>query len=564
MADLLGRFCLVLHGHLPYVLHHGVHPHGEAWLYEAAAETYLPLLDLLDELASLDAPVNITLGLTPVLLAQFASERFKRGFVVYLNERIDRANQDRREFERDGDAVLAALANRWLDFYRGRLKRFRALEQNLPMAFARHVTAGRVELLTGPITHGYLPLLGQERSIAAQLRGGTALTEQLTGIRPSGVWLPECAYRPAYARWKPPVLNGEVFFRPGLQTHLAARGLTHFIVDTHLIEHATPVGIVDAKGFQTTTEALVYWDQKRGWKSPLDPVGVVDKPHAPDVYAFARHPKVSEQVWSGAIGYPGSAEYLDFHFTHGEHGLRYRQVTDHHSGPELKLPYDPALAPGKVFEHAQHFCNVVKQALTDYTATTGRIGTVVAPFDAELFGHWWFEGPKFLRDVLLAMAHDPQLEVVTTESVLSTTTIDKVVQLPEGSWGEGGHHHVWLNDQTRWLWECEYRAENRMLTLIDELPWQTQPVVRDALRSAARELLLQQSSDWPFAIHAGVAADYGITRFSEHYTRFNRLATIAERLASGAKLTTVERSEKTEADLHDSALGEINLDWFRA
>ena len=35
---------LVLHGHLPDVLGHGSWPHGANWLYEAAAETYVPFL----------------------------------------------------------------------------------------------------------------------------------------------------------------------------------------------------------------------------------------------------------------------------------------------------------------------------------------------------------------------------------------------------------------------------------------------------------------------------------------------------------------------------------------
>src|SRR2546421_10730099 len=94
MSQPLGSLCLVLHGHLPYVLHHGVFPHGEAWLYEAAAETYLPLLDLLDTCAEIGVRPAITLGLTPVLLEQLGHERFRVGFIAYLQERMDRARQD--------------------------------------------------------------------------------------------------------------------------------------------------------------------------------------------------------------------------------------------------------------------------------------------------------------------------------------------------------------------------------------------------------------------------------------------------------------------------------------
>ena len=558
-----GRFCLVLHGHLPYVLHHGIFPHGEAWLYEAAAETYLPLIDLLDELAKRNTPVAITLGLTPVLLTQLASKQFKVGFVSYLHDRMDRADADRREFEQKGDSSYAGLAGRWHNFFFEKFEHFRAIDGDIPKLITAHVQAGRIELLTGPITHGYLPLLLHERSIAAQLRAGVATTQRITGLKPTGLWLPECAYRPASPAWKPPVLNGKPFARPGLETHLAAAGLNHFVVDTHLVDHARPLGLINNGKFEETNDALAYWDQRRGWKSPLQAVGVSSDSKPPEVFAFARHPRVSEQVWSSVIGYPGAAEYLDFHTTHGERGLRYRRVTDHATPSSAKSPYDASLVPGRIRQNAIHFCSVVKQTLEEFAAITGRTGTVVAPFDAELFGHWWFEGPLFLREMLSILAADPAVDVVTTAAALDAQPVDKVVEFPEGSWGEGGSHAVWLNDSTRWMWECEYRAETRLLKLVDTLPWQQQPLVNDVLSSAARELLLLQSSDWPFVIHSGGAVDYGVTRFSGHVSRFDRLATIAEKVAAGATLTDVELSEQLEANLHDAAPGDIDLSWFR-
>ena len=95
MSDPLGCLCIVLHAHLPYVLHHGTYPHGEAWLYEAAAETYLPILDMIGEVALHKSRPAMTIGLTPILLEQLSHERFKTGFVEYLEGRMDRARQDR-------------------------------------------------------------------------------------------------------------------------------------------------------------------------------------------------------------------------------------------------------------------------------------------------------------------------------------------------------------------------------------------------------------------------------------------------------------------------------------
>jgi 1,4-alpha-glucan branching enzyme len=315
-------------------------------------------------------------------------------------------------------------------------------------------------------------------------------------------------------------------------------------------------------GVHATSDALVFWDIKRGWGNVLDPVGVVSEPRVPQCYAFARHPRVSEQVWSGVIGYPGAAEYLEFHLKHGEQGLRYHRVTDHHTPMHKKAPYDPALVPGKVYEHAHHFCTVVRETLSEYTAQTGRVGTIIAPFDAELFGHWWFEGPRFLRDVLLTLAHDGTVELSTPQRALEESPPDKVVRMPEGSWGEGGHHHVWLNDQTRWLWEMEYRAETRFTDLLRDLPWQEKSAVRQMLERAGRELLLLQSSDWPFVIHSGGATDYGVSRFAGHATRFDRLATLASMVAAGQKIDAVRKTELDEAAAHDTVFERISLEWW--
>jgi 1,4-alpha-glucan branching enzyme len=271
---------------------------------------------------------------------------------------------------------------------------------------------------------------------------------------------------------------------------------------------------------------------------------------------------VAEQVWSGSIGYPGAGEYLEFHRRQGERGLRYHKVTDNRTALGDKQPYYPDDVPGKLFEHAGHFCGVVRNALRAYRTETGRPGVLVAPFDAELFGHWWFEGPRFLRDMILTLAADPEIELLTAEEALVQYPPDKVMRLPEGSWGEHGNHSVWINDRTRWMWEIEYRAEGTFLRLLHSLPWRANPEVRKALERAARELLLLQASDWPFVIHTQGAVDYGIRRFSGHATAFERAAAIAEHLAEGHALTELQKTEITDIDLHDSVFPDLDLRWW--
>lgn len=562
MSDPLGSLCIVLHGHLPYVLHHGSYPHGEAWLYEAAAETYLPLLDMIGECALLNARPAVTIGLTPVLLEQLAHEDFKSGFAAYLTERAQRAESDQKEFEKSGAPHFAYLAGQCVKWFQDRLAHFDRIKRDIPAEFSHRFREGHIQILTSNATHAYMPLILNDQAIAAQMSAGVYTSEKRLGIKPRGMWLPECAYRPEWDNWLPSVLYDNPRHRAGLETFIANAGVTHFFVDTHLITGGQPMGTFDNGNFKSVGEAQLYWDTRRGWRDVLEPSGVVSRPEPPRCFAFGRHPRVSEQVWSGSIGYPGNGVYLEFHKKHNERGLRYWKVTHNKAGLGEKDPYYPDDVPAKVYEHAHHFCGVVREVLREHRDRTGRQGVCVASFDAELFGHWWFEGPRFLRDVILTMANDKDVKLMTTEEALYHQPPDKVMRLPEGSWGEKGNHTVWINDRNRWMWEIEYRAEGRMLRLLHELPWKNRPQVREMLERAGRQLLLMQASDWPFVIHSHGAVDYGVQRFAGHATNFDRATLMAEEATAGANLNPVREAELREMDLHDSIFEHIDLNWW--
>lgn len=561
MAEL-GTLCIVLHGHLPYVLHHGSYPHGEAWLYEAAAETYLPLLDMVGEAALLKARPALTMGLTPVLLEQLGHPWFKAGFVAYLKERAQRAAADRKDFEGRNDGHSAWLAQSWEKWFNDRLDHFNRIKQDIPGEFAARFREGHIQILTSNATHAFMPLILNDQMLRAQMSAGTAASERHLGVRPRGMWLPECAYRPSWDNWMPTVLYDNPRYRVGLEQFIADAGVTHFFVDTHLITGGQAMGTVDLGNFSTSAPDQADWDHTRAWRSVLEPVGVSSTPQMARCFAFGRHPRVSEQVWSGKIGYPGAPQYLEFHRKYGERGLRYHKVTDNKMPLSDKHPYYPDDVPSKLFEHSRHFCDVVRETLREYRNNTGRTGVVVAPFDAELFGHWWFEGPRFLREVVLTLANDPEVRLRTAEEALWNRPADKVMRLPEGSWGENGNHSVWINDRNRWMWEIEYRAEGRMLKLLHELPWRTNESVAALMKRAGRQLLLLQASDWPFVVHTQGATDYGTQRFAGHATAFDRMLDIAERAAKGDKISDLERTEIADADGHDVIFADIDLNWW--
>ncbi|MEX2671772.1 MAG: 1,4-alpha-glucan branching protein domain-containing protein [Phycisphaeraceae bacterium] len=562
-----GSFVLVLHGHLPYVLRHGVWPHGEDWLYEAAAETYLPLLEMIGHCALHEASPQITIGLTPVLLEQLAHDHFKDGFEEYLADRVERAQQDRKEFEEQDNGHLAHMAQWWEKLYRHLGELFAKIDRDIPGAYAKHARDKHIQILTSSATHAYAPLLYEDASIRAQLRAGLASSHRILGFKPTGLWLPECAYRPGGA-WQPPNHWSGKDGRIGVEHLIGDETLTHFFVENHLIEGSRSEWVRDDGDWHK-----VGWDESakypnRGWQSVNEPHLVNSDGSGPGrVTAMARDQNVCEAVWSGDIGYPADGSYLEFHKKYGpRRGLRYWKVTGHKVDLGQKDMYYPDDIPGKVHGHATHFCNFVKSRLRDYHDRTGRHGVVTATFDAELFGHWWFEGPQFLRDVILNFANDPDVDVQTAENFLHDHPPDKTVSMPEGSWGDGGDHRVWTNPQINWMWDIEYRCEANFGKATLDLPWRTDKHLEDLLKKAARELLLLQASDWPFVISRGQAVDYGIKRFMQHVSRFETLIDLAEKASQDAKylnrLSEVEQFEVKDAELHDIIFKEIDLNWW--
>ncbi|MFN7145278.1 MAG: 1,4-alpha-glucan branching protein domain-containing protein [Myxococcota bacterium] len=558
-----GSFCLVLHGHLPWVLHHGNWPHGEVWLHEAVAETWLPLLAVCEELAHEGIRIPLTLGMMPVLLEQLRNEGWQHRFVRWLGAQMERAERDAAEFRGRGEPHLAYLADRWRNHYEGLALHFDAIGRDVPRAFAGLAERGVIELLTSNATHGYMPLLQHDACARAQVRAGVATSRRVLGFSPKGAWLPECAYRPG-GPWRPPVVHGDTRMRAGVEEVFANEGVGFFFVDSHLFQGARSEGIVGPHGFGKVGWDQPTWDTAKAWRSVLEPHWVSSDGGPGRLVALARHPEVSEQVWSGEVGYPGDGRYLEFHKKHGGEGLRYWKVTGARTDLGDKQPYHPDDVQGAVYTQSQHFVATVRAVLQQHRDRTGRHGVVVAPFDAELFGHWWHEGPLFLREVFRAMHHDPAIEPSTVSRFLAEHPPDKVVTLPEGSWGEGGDHRVWINDQLRWTWEAEYRAEDRFLYVLHRLPWRTDPHVREAVEAAARELLLLQASDWQFVVHTGGAVDYGFRRFCEHLARFDRAGNVAEARARGEPDDALSRHALADIALHDPVFPDLDLEWWSA
>jgi 1,4-alpha-glucan branching enzyme len=232
------------------------------------------------------------------------------------------------------------------------------------------------------------------------------------------------------------------------------------------------------------------------------------------------------QVWSGEHGYPGDFCYREFHKKDGSSGLRYWRITGRHVDLADKSEYRPDEAQNRMQEHARHFASLVEELIAGYHSTTGQYGIVSAAYDTELFGHWWFEGIDWLREVLRLLAASDIVDLTTASEFVTQHPPENVLALPESSWGQGGNHFTWMNVDTEWMWPIIHEAERRMEELVAMHP-DANGSLREVLQQAARELLLLESSDWPFLVTTGQAREYAVTRFEQHVERFNQLAELA-------------------------------------
>lgn len=498
MSEPVGSFCLVLHSHLPWLPHHGSWPVGEEWLYQAWAHSYLPVVDLVRRFADEGRRDVLTLGVTPVLAAQLDDPYALQAFHDWLGNWVLRAQYAGVRW-RSADPLLRNLAAAEYRTASWALEEFETQWRHGFSPILRSlVDNGVIELLGGPATHPFQPLLRQPvREFA--LETGLADTALRIGHRPEGIWAPECG------------------FAPGMQRDYAAAGVRRFLVDGPALRGDTHVA----------------------------------RPVGDDVLCFGRDLEVTYRVWSPKAGYPGDAAYRDFHTFDHPSGLKPSRVTGKRVAPEDKRPYDPALAQAAISRHAKDFVDTVVARLTELRARHGVASLVVAAYDTELYGHWWHEGPAWLEAVLRALP-EAGVRVTTLRGALEAGHVGAPVDLPASSWGSGKDWRVWDGEQVADLVSEGFALQDELLAL--PLSSATRDHVLD---QAVREALLALSSDWAFMITKDSAADYARRRAKVHTDRFAELASLIRHGRGGDRAAELRAEDSPFGHLDARALGRM-------
>lgn len=550
-----GSFVLMLHSHLPFYRKAGMWPFGEENLYDCMVETYIPLLNALNELREEGVKAKITVGLTPILTEQLADEHLQEGFIKFVKGRIEVIDED---VERYPDPKvphsehLGFLSGYYKHFYTKTLTDFTdKYNKNLVQAFKALQDEGCIEITTSGATHGFLPLLGTDESIQAQIKTGVESYKKHFGRAPKGIWLPECAYRPAQEQTDPE--TGKPVLRPAIEAFLYEHGIKHFFTEYHAIEGSTTTDIRRDFGIYRDIQYIPLANRGETGLTTHEAYWLKDYP----VAVIGRNNRASFQVWSAAHGYPGDGLYREFHRKDANSGMKYWRLTSKDAELGDKMLYDPALAQNQTKMHADHFVSLVYDILKEQYTKTGEPNLVMVSFDTELYGHWWFEGVTWLKHVIKMLHECEGVDVETSSEYLEHYPPQQAIELPESTWGQGGHYWVWHNQHTSWMWPVIHQCETRMRKLVQEHPNETDPLKVDVLNQALRELLLLQSSDWPFLVTTFQAKDYAVERFEKHVEFFNQLC---EMIETGK----IDQEKLAASKDVDNPFSNIDYRWFES
>ncbi|MGZ9583477.1 1,4-alpha-glucan branching protein domain-containing protein [Paenibacillus marinisediminis] len=510
-----GYASFILHAHLPYVRHKDeAGKLEERWFFEAMTETYIPLIDMFKRLKREGIPFRITMTLSPTLLALMEDSLLKERYEQHLLSNIHLTTL---EVERLNDCpeqkqVAAMYRDRWQQW----LCHYRNWDRDMIGQFRQYQELGFLELMTCAATHAYLPFIYNEKLVEAQIEIGVREHERHFGVRPRGIWLPECGYT------------------PHLTPLLRKSGLSYFIVDMHGITDADPAPLA----------------------STLRPILVDER-----TYAFGRDLESSRQVWDSSCGYPGHPDYREYYrdigYDLGWHdeaewnyikpyvlrdgtrvntGLKYYRVTGQ---KDHKAWYDEDRARLRARVHARHFINSRLNQIDTYWGLhpdCEKPPLIVSPYDAELFGHWWFEGPLWI-EMLFRELHADQgawsdrLEYITPSDYIERYPDAERAHLPAGSWGRGGYSEVWLMQRNDWIYKHLHQAEDRLINTLNEAAppkWGFTEVHERICNQAVRELMLAESSDWAFIMEADTVPSYAMERTKEHIMRCHTLLDMLE------------------------------------
>ena len=490
--NYLGRLAIVLHAHLPYVRKHEKNSLEEDWLFQAILECYIPLLQVMEGCKKQDiSNTKLTLSLSPTLLSLLQNKQIQNKFSSWIKTRIEFLTDLSNKEKVASEFLMRNIKNNYLYWEK--------CSGNLIERFKNLNITGNLDILTCAATHGYLPILRENpETVFGQINTAIRSHEVIFGTRPLGIWLPECAYY------------------ENLDEMLFNCGIRYAVLDAHGILNGSP-------------------RPRYGVYAPI----CSNK----GVAFFGRDSESTLPVWSSREGFPGNPVYREFHKDLGWElssselqkkgiptsrplGLKFHRITDNKALLDKKEFYIEDEAIKKVEEHADIYLLSRSKQLKNLTMSSSFDPLLIAPFDAELFGHWWYEGPRFI-EFILKKSTNYSIKLTNLKEILLEKPNLQICDPSPSSWGQGGYHNYWLNDKNAWIVPKITKAGSVFVELCSR-KFNDDFSLR-LLKQAARELLLSESSDWSFILRAGTTTELAKERIDRHLSRFWKLIDMLEK-----------------------------------
>ncbi|WMJ81055.1 DUF1957 domain-containing protein [Clostridium sp. MB40-C1] len=489
-----GYVSLILHSHLPYVRHPEAEDAlEERWFFEAINECYIPLINVYDNLLKDKIDFKITMSITPPLMSMLEDEYLNKRYLAYIKSCIELSGKEVIRTKREKKLNKVAV------FYNKRFKKtlstYKKYGCRLMNAFKKFDRSGHLEIITCSATHALLPLLTvNPEAVRAQISAAVQSYTECIGHKPEGIWLPECAYCSE------------------LDDILKENGLKYFILEDKGVLNASPRPLYKTYAPICTSNGIC---------------------------AFGRDMESSKQVWSSYMGYPGDVNYREFYRDLGydapmeyiapyinrsgirvDTGIKYYRIT---GNTEQKEYYNREEALNKAKEHGKHFSKGRNELINLISKDMEVPPIIICPYDTELFGHWWFEGPDFIEEFMRqASKKTNDFKLTTPLEYINKNSIIQCCSPAASSWGENSDYSVWLNQSNHWIYRRLHECEQLMIKLANSNK-KPRIIKKRALNQAARELMLAESSDWPFIIKNNTTVEYAIRRVNTHVDRFRKL-----------------------------------------
>ncbi|MCX7641523.1 MAG: DUF1957 domain-containing protein [Elusimicrobiales bacterium] len=503
--------CLfVFHFHLPYIYHKEGNYFEENWYYQSLADSYIPFLIMMEELACASIAPSLVVSISPVLYNMMENEVMSDRFRKYLEKMLILIDEERNIIN---DERISKVLDVYEEKYTKVLNYFDRYSGDIITPFKLLKSQGVFEIITTPLTYPILPLITSKEAVNLQISGAIKDFQEKFLEKSRGFFIPECAWC------------------RDIENFLVKNSIEYIFLDERSCEGFSPSNI-----YSLESGIRVFLRDYRAFDFLFGEKGIIKNSFYREFYRD--------------IGYERDISYLkkytgcDFHVPTG---IKYFRITDVNVSLDKKEVYVPELAFKSLEQDSIKFADFICNIFSNSNNTP----LFVAVFNTEIFGHKWFEGIDFLKHFFINVRQKRYPFNFVIPSLYIKNTLSKTIVNPSiSSWSDNGFFDKWLNEKNDFVYPYLHEIIKRFIYVASR--YRNLPVISDnekILRQIVREIVMMQSSDWAVMIGNNIHKEYAIYRITKHYK--NALKLIDWLVKGDFNRLELENMEKELPLFHD-------------